>query len=67
MPEIYAQSYAQRAPYSYLFRPNPFSASYCNHRAPRGEMGFADLSLGPLGYRAKTVIITKLGSPLGRE
>jgi hypothetical protein len=28
--------------------------------------GFADLSLGPLGYRAKTVIITKLRNPLGR-
>ena len=28
--------------------------------------GFADLSLGPLGYRAKTVIITKLGNPIGR-
>ncbi len=28
--------------------------------------GFADLSLGPLGYRAEPVIITKLGNPLGR-
>src|SRR6266576_2371600 len=28
--------------------------------------GFADLSLGPLGYRAKAVIITKLGNPPGR-
>src|SRR5689334_10503694 len=27
--------------------------------------GFADLSLGPLGYRATAVIITKLGNPPG--
>ena len=28
--------------------------------------GFADLSLGPLGYRAKTLIIANLRNPPGR-
>ena len=28
--------------------------------------GFADLSLGPLGYRAKTLSITKLSPPPGQ-
>jgi len=53
------------APYFRLLSPHSVSATYWNLVAADFKRGFADLSLGPLGYRAELASIAKIPAGSG--